>query len=175
MNLFPENMIKGLDDDEIEFLDLVDRTKLAADRKKNLEEEQELNDYRNRVASLQEKVLDEKLQVNVTKPKVASGKNSLQTKLLKGAVVKKDTFKKRKASETDENSEDEKNKQSSKSVKIDGEKETENKNSANVGLRCIGILPGLGCYTDSSSDEASSSESDTDLISPILTKNDKGD
>lgn len=62
-------MIKGLDDDEIEFLDLVDRTKLAADRRKNIEEEQELNDYRNRVASLQEKALDEKLQATIAKPK----------------------------------------------------------------------------------------------------------
>lgn len=65
-------MIKGLDDDEIEFLDLVDRTKLAAERKKTLDEERELNDYRNRVATLQERSLDERLhaEINVSKQKV---------------------------------------------------------------------------------------------------------
>lgn len=164
-------MIKGLDDDEIEFLDLVDRTKLAADQRKNLEEEHELNDYRNRVASLQEKVLGEKLQVSICKPKVVSGTKVSQTKLLMGAVVKKDASKKRKGSEGDENSEAQQ--RNPKSAKVNNE--TESKSSVNnVGLTCIGILPGLGCYSDSSSDECSSdSEFDTDLISPILAKHEK--
>lgn len=79
-------MIKGLDDDEVEFLDLVDRTKLAADRKKEIEEEQELRDYRNRVSILQEKSIDERLQADivVSKPKVSIASNLNQQKLLKG-------------------------------------------------------------------------------------------
>lgn len=76
--LFAENMIKGLDDDEVEFLDLVDRTKIEADRKKEIEEEAELNDYRNRVAILQEKSIEERLQaeVVVNKPKCSGSKKS---------------------------------------------------------------------------------------------------
>lgn len=57
--IFTENLIRGLDDDEVEFLDLVDRTKMDAEKKQMMEEEKELNDFRQRVVTLQEKSLDE--------------------------------------------------------------------------------------------------------------------
>lgn len=97
-------MIKGLDDDEIEFLDLVDRTKLEADRKKELEEEIELKDYRNRVAILQEKSIEERLQseIVVNKPKTTVSHKNSQQKLLKGVVIKKNESQKRKLSERED-------------------------------------------------------------------------
>lgn len=52
-------MIKGLDDDEVEFLDLVDKNKMNAERKAQLEEAKEMNEFRQKVASLQEKRMDE--------------------------------------------------------------------------------------------------------------------
>jgi hypothetical protein len=58
-------MIKGLDDDEIEFLDLVDRSKLEEERKKSLEEAREMADFRNKVASLQEQSLEQRIQLEV--------------------------------------------------------------------------------------------------------------
>lgn len=61
-------MIKGLDDDEVEFLDLIDRNKLEEERKKNLEEEKEMRDFKAAVASLQEKSLDERLKQELKKP-----------------------------------------------------------------------------------------------------------
>ena len=61
-------MIKGLDDDEVEFLDLVDRSKLEEERKKSAEEEREMADFRNKVASLQEKSLEERIQQEIHKP-----------------------------------------------------------------------------------------------------------
>ena len=61
-------MIKGLDDDEVEFLDLVDRTKMEEERKKNIEEEKEMRDFKAKVASLQEKTLDEKLRQELKQP-----------------------------------------------------------------------------------------------------------
>lgn len=83
---FVENMIKGLDDDEIEYLDLVDRTKMAVEHKKQLEEERELMEYREKVASLQEKSLDQRLQaeINSTKQKTSLTPKHSQQKLLKG-------------------------------------------------------------------------------------------
>lgn len=171
-------MIKGLDDDEIEFLDLVDRTKLAADRRKTLEEEKELNDYRNRVATLQEQTLQEKLQVTVAKPKPnqkTNGRTS-QTKLLMGALVKKNVPQKRKLS-------DEKPSKQMKVCNGNGSNEnnrTTTEVSANdVGLKCIGVLPGIGPYTDSSSEQSSDSEVETcapkiDLLGrQIIIKKDK--
>lgn len=186
-----KNMIKGLDDDEIEFLDLVDRTKLAVERKKTLDEERELNDYRNRVASLQEKSMDQRLHAEVTittKSKAAMGTTrQSQLKLLKGVVVKKSEPKKRKLSETDfENSDkntedslakkpaetnertDSKDKenchQPTEAIQASGkrklEKEIEtvvtNSNHMQGALTCIGILPGMGCYDDSSESDVSS-------------------
>lgn len=71
-SLIPENMIKGLDDDEVEFLDLVDRTKLEEERKKNLEEEKEMRDFKAAVASLQEKSLNEKLKQELKNPQIVN-------------------------------------------------------------------------------------------------------
>lgn len=65
-------MIKGLDDDEVEFLDLVDRTKMEEERKKNLEEEKEMRDFKAAVASLQEQKLNEKLKQELKNPSVSN-------------------------------------------------------------------------------------------------------
>ncbi|KAK9501410.1 hypothetical protein O3M35_012138 [Rhynocoris fuscipes] len=89
-----ENMIKGLDDDEIDFLELVDRSKMEEERKKCAEEEREMADFRNKVATLQEKSLEQRIQQEVRCPpplknnNIKTGRTS-QTKLLAGVVVKK--------------------------------------------------------------------------------------
>lgn len=70
--MFPENMIKGLDDDEVEFLDLVDRTKFEEERKKNLEEEKEMRDFKAAVSSLHEETLHHKLMQELQEPQHAS-------------------------------------------------------------------------------------------------------
>ncbi|CAH0551862.1 unnamed protein product [Brassicogethes aeneus] len=157
-----KNMIKGLDDDEIEFLDLVDRTKLAADRKKELEEEKELNDYRNRVAILQEKSIDERLQAEiiVNKPKVLLNNRTSQQKLLKGAVIKK-----RKMSDETEANEAKQVKTEVVNEKGDAKKAVADKPEvyAPSALKPVAILPGLGHYEDSTSgDEDNSSDSDVE-------------
>lgn len=112
-------MIKGLDDDEIEFLDLVDRTKLEADRKKELEEEIELKDYRNRVAILQEQSIEDRRQaeISVNKPKVQLSNKISQQKLLKGIVVKKSESRKRKMSDRADDGSEDNDESSSTSVK----------------------------------------------------------
>nr|CAI5845994.1 unnamed protein product [Callosobruchus analis] len=170
-----KNMIKGLDDDEIEFLDLVDRTKLAADRKKELEEEVELSDYRNRVAVLQEKSIEERLQAEivVSKVKPLTEIRNSQQKLLKGVVVKKTEGQKRKMSGEDDNtaqkrklSDGEIN--STQNVKPDDGVHGKGDSIVTVpqgavlvpqsGMKCVAILPGLSCYEDSSSENSSDSE-----------------
>lgn len=182
-------MIKGLDDDEIEFLDLVDRTKLAAERKKNIDEERELNEYRTRVATLQEKSLDQRLQAEIavtTKPKNVVTTRQSQMKLLKGAVVTKSEPKKRKHSESDKETESPvKNGKITEPVQTSGKRkyeETElNHASEDIqgAMKCIGILPGLGCYNDSSeSDYSSDSETEhnctkMDMLGRKIKKVDK--
>lgn len=53
-----KNMIRGLDDDEVEYLSYVDQRKLTEERKKIEEEQQELRDFREKVATLQEQNID---------------------------------------------------------------------------------------------------------------------
>ncbi|XP_072379766.1 PSME3-interacting protein [Diabrotica undecimpunctata] len=159
-----KNMIKGLDDDEIEFLDLVDRTKTEADRKKELEEEQELRDYRNRVSILQEKSIDERLQAEIVVNKTKREKQpNSQQKLLKGVVIKKPENQKRKIDEIDNSEETSVKKQAI--IDVDDKSTLNTKTpiteeASNTGLKCVAILPGIGCYQDSSSENDDSSDSD---------------
>ncbi|XP_038113031.1 PSME3-interacting protein isoform X3 [Culex quinquefasciatus] len=88
-----KNMIKTLDDDEVEFLDLVDKNKINAERQAHIEEQKEMNEFRQKVATLQEKRLEEQIQQQISKPKptktpIASSRMS-QKKILAGVVVKK--------------------------------------------------------------------------------------
>lgn len=53
-----ENLIRGLDDDEVQFLELVDAHKMNAERQQMHDEELELRDFRNRVEKLQEESVD---------------------------------------------------------------------------------------------------------------------
>lgn len=65
LSFYPlENLIRGLDDDEVQFLELVDQNKMDMEKKQMLEEEQELKDFRSRVATLQEESVD---KVNMCK------------------------------------------------------------------------------------------------------------
>lgn len=47
-------MIKGLDDDEIEFLDMVDRKKMEQEKRLQNEEAKELQQFRKKAAALKE-------------------------------------------------------------------------------------------------------------------------
>lgn len=54
-----ENLVRGLDDDEVDFLDIVDKAKMDAERRQQIEEKNELRDFRQRVATLQENSIDQ--------------------------------------------------------------------------------------------------------------------
>ncbi|XP_014241624.1 protein FAM192A isoform X1 [Cimex lectularius] len=180
-----KNMIKGLDDDEVDFLDLVDRSKMEEERKKTAEEEREMADFRNRVASLQEQGLEQRIHNEIRQPlkvnnNIKSGKVS-QSKLLAGAVVKKrpvptpaesePTNKKRSRNET-EDKPDSRFKKSEVTTNGSGKDEENHVVNDKKGvvlnpkvlkegsLTCIGILPGMGTYDASSDDSDCSSEAE---------------
>lgn len=50
---FLENMIRGLDDDEIDFLELVDKTKMAQEKRQIIEETRQIEEFRTKVNTLQ--------------------------------------------------------------------------------------------------------------------------
>lgn len=167
-----KNMIKGLDDDEVEFLDLVDKNKLKAERQAQIEEEKEMSEFRQKVASLQEKQLDEQIQQQMSKPKPAkiaiTSSRVSQKKILAGVVVKKrkheeDTT----ASPTEKPISNGKSEPAvvAKSTIPDPQPSTKKQEASNKRLKSgamqvIGILPGLGSYRESTDSEASSDSDD---------------
>ncbi|XP_052860331.1 PSME3-interacting protein [Anopheles cruzii] len=172
-----KNMIKGLDDDEVEFLDLVDKNRLNAERQAQLEERKEMNEFRAKVATLQEKRLDEQIQQQVSKPKPAklpvSSARMSQKQILAGVVVRK-----RKLEDEPKGTEPDA-KMAASDAKV-----TAGSNSSsgacvvvpakakptNTAMRVIGILPGMGSYgnddDDDSDSNTSSDDSDIDTSHP---------
>lgn len=178
-----KNMIKGLDDDEVEFLDLVDKNKMNAERKAQLEEAKEMNEFRQQVASLQEKRMDEQIQQQISKPKPAKApivSNRLsQKKILAGVVVPK---RKREEEPVAKPTAEKKSPTTNGGKKDSPEVATSSGSSAEMAkpesrpstnsnnkklksgaMQVIGILPGLGSYRESTdSDESSDTDCDCD-------------
>lgn len=53
-----ENLIRGLDDDEVDFLHVVDKAKANAEHKQHLEESKELREFREQRQEMEEKSMD---------------------------------------------------------------------------------------------------------------------
>ncbi|KAI4467143.1 nefa-interacting nuclear protein nip30 [Holotrichia oblita] len=127
-----KNMIKGLDDDEIEFLDLVDRTKCRCQktggRKRKSSEMEDKDDVNDK-----NKEAGENCPLNV-------GDSNISSAVDNGEKINNTTGK--------------------------GDSDTSKKDGkvSNAGLTCIGILPGLGCYDDSSSEASSDSDQEEEEI-----------
>lgn len=142
-------MIRGLDDDEVDFLEYVDKNKMNAEMKQQREENKEMEEFRNRVATLQEKSIDEKIQAEISTPKAnpkaaTTQQRPSQKSILKGIVVQK-----RKPEAEPASSPPAKTPKTS-SVPV---------------MNCIGVLPGIsGEY--SATDSEDSSESDDDDHGP---------
>uniref|UniRef100_A0A182Q603 FAM192A/Fyv6 N-terminal domain-containing protein n=1 Tax=Anopheles farauti TaxID=69004 RepID=A0A182Q603_9DIPT len=168
-----KNMIKGLDDDEVEFLDLVDKNRMQAERQAQIEEQKELNEFRAKVATLQEKRLDEQIQQQVSKPKpvktpVTSSRLS-QKQILAGVVRKRKAEPETDPKESGEPAEkvvaDEKKPTNEEPVQQNDSESAESKsqvkpNPPNMAMRVIGILPGMGSYNYDDDDSDSDNSSD---------------
>lgn len=177
-------MIRGLDDDEVDFLEVIDKAKMDAERKQQLEEKHEMQDFRQKVATLQEQNLDkvslsfimndrrtshnififfkQKIQSEVSQTKITKTNSRLSQKAILSGVIKK-----RKLSESNENGQSEKKSNEieelpPKQVKVDNDVSTSGEENTSVGaLKCIGILPGIG-GTYESSDSEKSTDTDDD-------------
>lgn len=164
-----KNMIRGLDDDEVTFLEYVDMRKQEIESQRMKEDMQEIKEYRKAVATLSEEAVDAKrLELKKSTgavPTSGQGKKS-QLSLLSGAVKRKcadtpsDTEKKQRTNSSVERQADtlfkgdEEQSQSSGEVRVQ---------APVTALHCLGVLPGLGVYTDSSDSENSSFSDEADL------------
>ncbi|XP_077302829.1 PSME3-interacting protein isoform X2 [Arctopsyche grandis] len=174
-----KNMIRGLDDDEVGFLELVEQSKASVARQISLEEQREMKEFRERVSTVQDSVERERLQQisSVRQPINKKSSTSNTRSMLQGVIVKK-----RKVSETDSDKNDQppakngnvlpngdtnnhRNGHSAKEVQANPVSIVNNsKEIANIpvmsGRQCIAILPGIGPYKDSSDSECSDDSDD---------------
>ena len=91
-----KNQFRGLNDEEVDFLDKIDNVRADVERKKFLEERKELEEFERMQQESREKELKERLELEkkvVRKPQVSapsgSSKRTSQLKLLAGAVKRK--------------------------------------------------------------------------------------
>lgn len=192
-NIRIENLIRGLDDDEVQFLELVDAHKIHAERQQMRDEELELKDFRNRVEKLQEESVDkvgkvtatinwfynhpnfrnpQKLQAELkttAKSAGASVGRSTQKTLL-GQGIKRKNGELPTTSKVAKITENEVEQTATNEATKDPADKTTNTtlitNKYNQGaLKCIAILPGIGSYTESSDSEASTDEEEHSMCS----------
>ncbi|KAJ1519542.1 hypothetical protein ONE63_004822 [Megalurothrips usitatus] len=172
-----KNMVRGLDDDEVDFLDTVERVKETVEKQTRLEEKKEMDEFRNAVATLAEKSVEERLKSEIRNPvipnKPASNRSS-QMKLLAGAVVRKRPSNEPGPAAKKANLDNKSPEKEDASEKYKAEQPEEEETDPvdeppsalqptgvifPSNLQCIGVLPGLGSYPDSSDSDGSS---DTD-------------
>ncbi|XP_069355730.1 uncharacterized protein [Maniola hyperantus] len=154
-----KNMIRGLDDDEVGFLDLVERTKAEVAQQISIEEKKEMQEFRERVSTLAESEELIRLRAQLAPARTAPTTAQPQKNKLQGVVVRK-----RKASEMEgEKQEKEKSLSPPKNGIVNsGQKASPVAGETLGAMQCVGVLPGLGHYdTDSSSDTGDSSDDDS--------------
>lgn len=176
-----KNLIRGLDDDEVQFLELVDQNKMEMEKKQMLEEEQELKDFRSRVATLQEESVDKKIQNDLKtmiKPQTSINPTRPSQKSLLGIGIKRKngevkssvtvapTVTTNKQAKLEEkvskgNEEGEKSTSSKQQVKDIKDLPCIKTDKLDKGhFKCVAVLPGLGSYNESSDSEISSGSDD---------------
>lgn len=173
-----ENLVRGLDDDEVDFLEIVDKAKMNAERKQKIDEQNELDEFRQRVRSMQENAIDQKINAEIikTKPKsIVTNSNiqkSSQKLILSGIVRKRKTDEAAKDPKSSENNllSGNDSKKLKTGTKQEEESNEKNEKKSNVSpestsldkgaLKCIGILPGIGRYKESSDSDKSTDTDD---------------
>ncbi|KAI7687042.1 hypothetical protein SSS_00168 [Sarcoptes scabiei] len=170
-----KNLIKGLDNDEIEFLQACDNSRAEIENQKYREELLALEEYKQGVCNLNAQEQEQKLSnfkkelFESYKKKQQKSPSSLsatnkksQAALMSGVNVKRksdeDTPRKKLKIFEESNN----NQSDLKIPEVEPEKTSETRLTTNYPptIQCIGRLPGIGCYDDESDSCESDRESD---------------
>ena len=157
-----KHLIKGLDNDEVSFLEMVDNTKIQLETQRMKEEVEAIDEYKKAVSHLNSEEQEKRL--NDFKKEFFAKNNSKEAtnktiKKSSQSTLMANLVKKRVKSETNEDDD-------TKRLKTDNKNETNEtnvKDSSDVDvIKCIGVLPGLGDYASDSSDSENSSGSEAE-------------
>ncbi|XP_063883469.1 PSME3-interacting protein-like isoform X1 [Scylla paramamosain] len=180
-----KNMVRGLEDDEVDFLELVDRSKLQEEIRVRTEENTAIAEYRKKVSEMQKNIVEEEIRAEMKaaearRTAVPSKRQPSHLSLLAGAIKRKTSEEDRSANtstagQPKRQKTDSPNESPAESSSITEGPAPGSQNlptSCNTplscpntksNLQCIAVLPGLGVYTDSSdSDNNVDSDSDED-------------
>ncbi|OQR73171.1 hypothetical protein BIW11_01186 [Tropilaelaps mercedesae] len=156
-----KNLVKGLDSDEVDFLDQVDDLRARHERAQREEERRELEEFKLRTQFARPAVEPEKIEAK--KPANSSDRKETnsQAKLLAGAI-------KRKASEAGLG---DGGGSSGDVAKRSGdvaatESSPADQPTTTQAMHVLGVLPGLGSYDSDSSKENSDNSSEEDVAVP---------
>ncbi|CAH1779904.1 unnamed protein product [Owenia fusiformis] len=167
-----KNMVRGLESDEVEFLDFVSQKQEEIEERREREEKRLLQEYKEAMVTKVTDTTKVSTEKKVARPQMGTEKKETQKKLLAGAVKRKtepdsssnlDSKKQRTTSSDSTNPEtatsDSTVTQTNSSVTSQNSTVT----SSNGGMaKVIGVLPGLGAYSQSSDSDSSDSEDDID-------------
>ncbi|XP_055955562.1 PSME3-interacting protein [Patella vulgata] len=147
-----KNSIKGLEDDEIGFLDEVSERQIQLEKAIRSEEKSVFEELKNAsISKLTDDKKNDKPSASKSQPVASSSKRSQQS-LLAGAVKRKST---------DDHGD-------SKIAKLDKDSDVNSSPTQQQTAKVIGILPGIGFYDDHSSDsDSTSSDSSIEISQPI--------
>merc|ERR1711988_1004803 len=155
------NQVQGLDEGESDFLDYVSQKKEEITKRRQQENEEMLQEVREAMVN---KVIDKtqnKSEKKSSKPlPVGTSQSKSQTSLLAGAI-------KRKTSDKDEGSPKKQKVTSSGDASSNSEPIV---CSPSEVSQVVGILPGIGDYSDSDSEDTSGSEDDSCINTDIFPK-----
>uniref|UniRef100_A0A8D2J224 FAM192A/Fyv6 N-terminal domain-containing protein n=1 Tax=Varanus komodoensis TaxID=61221 RepID=A0A8D2J224_VARKO len=155
-------MVRGLDEDESNFLDEVSRQQVLLEKQRREEDLKELNEYRISLVGVStdlKKEAEKKLSV---KPADNKGKFS-QAKLLAGAVKHRSSEggNSVKRLKLDPDPDHDKAPEKPSCVPLSSSSPSGSAIHCPSAAVCIGILPGLGAYSGSSDSESSSDSEGT--------------
>uniref|UniRef100_A0A8C4X6R8 Proteasome activator subunit 3 interacting protein 1 n=1 Tax=Erpetoichthys calabaricus TaxID=27687 RepID=A0A8C4X6R8_ERPCA len=154
-----KNMVKGLDEDETNFLDEVSRQQELIEKQRRDEDMKELHEYRNALSKLPTNIETRSNPEKKPSSKMTENKNMMsQAKLLAGAVKRRsldnsESVKKQKVEKEEDRRHEAEADCHGEATQPSGLSMAVLRPSAAV---CVGILPGLGAYSGSSDSDSSS-------------------
>ncbi|XP_025890158.1 protein FAM192A [Nothoprocta perdicaria] len=158
-----KNMVRGLDEDETNFLDEVSRQQELIEKQRREEELKELNEYRSTLTKVGVSADPKKETEKKLPMKSVENKNKFsQAKLLAGAVKHRSSDGGNSVKRLKLDSEhDEKSQEKTPGVALGSGAVGGSAVHCPSAAVCIGILPGLGAYSGSSDSESSSDSEGT--------------
>ena len=160
-----KNMIKGLDNEEISFLEMIDNNKIQIETQRIKEEVEAIDEFKRAVSHLnneeQEKRLNQFKKEFFAKNTPNESTSNKAVKKSSQSALMANLVRKRTKSENNEEISPKKLKSEQKSEKNDYNL-SENSDKSEMTVKCIGVLPGLGLYASDSSDSEDSSNSDNE-------------